>query len=92
MTADDTAHLAGAELAWRTYRPRNRTCLDPDHYAFCGATFATAEQAAQLSEETPVLGEGYTTTASHRDGAGYHWICAGCYEALNDEFEWRLVA
>ncbi len=37
------------------------------------------------------LTEGYTTTADHERGDGYHWICPTCFDDFAERFEWRVV-
>jgi hypothetical protein len=47
-----------------------------------------AERAAGRSD---ILVEGYTTTAEHTHGAGYHWICKPCFDDFAERFRWRVL-
>ena len=46
---------------------------------FCWAKFMDPDfsdaHRQHIAEHPDVLTEGYTTTASHEQGADYHWIC-----------------
>ncbi len=37
------------------------------------------------------LTEGYTTTADHERGDGYHWICSLCFDDFAERFAWRVI-
>ena len=45
-----------------------------------------------VEADPDVLTEGYTTTAEHPRGAGYHWICKSCFDDFAERFAWRTVA
>jgi hypothetical protein len=80
-------YLREASLTWERYRAWSET-WDHDHCAFCWATFMDAERAAGRSD---ILVEGYTTTAEHTHGAGYHWICKPCFDDFAERFRWRVL-
>ena len=48
-------------------------------------TASTSPSTARL------LTEGYTTTDSHEQGAGYQWICKPCLDDFAERFAWRVV-
>lgn len=97
MTADDDWRLRGQErylqgAALRSgpwHRPPSNPNWDHDHCAFCWTTFM---EAGDPHAKADTLTEGYTTTAEHPHGDGYHWICPTCFRDFAERFEWRLVA
>jgi hypothetical protein len=38
-----------------------------------------------------VLNEGYPVTADYKHGEDYEWICLDCFQALNEQLQWRCV-
>lgn len=80
----DTAHfLKGAMLQRRRWKAPNDH-WDHDHCACCWAKFAEWDAP-------DIQHEGYTTTDDYKLGAGYHWVCEGCFGDLKDEMRWRLA-
>ena len=78
--------LLGATLVharWRAPRPD----WNHDHCEFCGIEFANRRAH---DGEGPVQ-RGYTTTEQHARGAGYHWICDGCFADFAERFRWHVV-
>jgi hypothetical protein len=49
------------------------------------------EHRQWIADHAEVLTEGYATTAAHRDGADYHWVCAVCFDDFRNRFGWRAV-
>lgn len=92
--ASQERYLKGAELAWRRYSPRGEPG-EHDHCDFCWATFMDpgfSESYRRYADEHPaVCTEGYTTTASHDHGPGYHWVCQRCFDDFSELFSWRVV-
>jgi hypothetical protein len=76
-------HLQGVAFRWKRYSQRT-TRADHDHCASCMVKFA-AYQA------DTVLNEGYAVTADYEHGEGYEWICLDCFQALNEQLQWRCV-
>jgi hypothetical protein len=48
-------------------------------------------EAGDPNAPPDALTEGYTTTAEHEHGDGYHWICPSCFNDFAERFEWRVV-
>lgn len=78
-------YLQDAELVWKPYRRRSEA-WDHDHCEFCWSKFA--ETAGEADGR---LTEGFTTTAGHENGAGYHWVCRPCFEDFTGPLGWRVV-
>jgi hypothetical protein len=87
--------LRGAELVLKRYRV-HREEWEHDHCAFCWAKFVDPDRSPEtgrlVDEQPDLLTQGYTTTASHPDGAGYHWVCPTCFDDFRERFGWRLEA
>jgi hypothetical protein len=64
---------------WWSYREG----WDHDHCEACWAKLSD-------SGGSEVLHEGYTTTADHEQGEGYHWVCPQCFLDLKEDLQWRL--
>ena len=74
--------LRGVTFVRRRWRSP-REDWDHDHCAACWAKFGE-------SEGPEALQEGYTTTADHEQGEGYHWVCPQCFLDLKEDLQWRL--
>ncbi|MBO9534653.1 MAG: hypothetical protein J7513_16895 [Solirubrobacteraceae bacterium] len=97
--ADDDWRRAGQETVfppgtswqlklYRAWRPN----WEHDHCVMCWAKLAEpgfSEAHRELTEsDGAVLARGYTTTAEHPAGAGYHWLCEACFADFKEEFGW----
>jgi len=91
---DQETWLHGAELTWKRYHARSET-WEHEHCVFCWARFMDPAyyegHRRHIAEHPEVLTEGYTTTASHEQGADYHWICKPCFDDFAERFAWRVV-
>jgi hypothetical protein len=91
---DQESYLNGAELTWKRYRARSETS-EHEHCVFCWAKFMDPDFSEThhqyIAEHPDVLTDGYTTTASHEQGADSHWICKPCFDDFADRFAWRDV-
>lgn len=96
MSADDDwrlggqeRYLQGATLHWAAWhRPASNPNWDHDHCSFCWARFIEAGDPNLAADD---LTEGYTTTADHEHGDGYHWVCQPCFRDFVERFQWRVV-
>ena len=70
-------YLQGAKLVHRPYEPYSES-WEHDHCAFCQRKLMAGDV-------------GYTTTAEHPQGAGYHWICDDCYADFAKRFGWTII-
>jgi hypothetical protein len=77
-------YLQGARLVHRTYEPYSES-WEHDHCAFCQRKLAAADAGIPST-----LAGGYTTTAEHEQGAGYHWVCDECFADFAERFEWTV--
>jgi hypothetical protein len=91
---DQESWLHGAELIWKRYRARSET-WEHEHCVFCWAKFMDPDFSEthrhHIAEHPDVLTKGYTTTASHAQGADYHCICKPCFEDFAERFASRVV-
>ena len=78
-------YLQRAKLVHRRYEPSSES-WEHDHCAFCQRKFSATE-----AEGPDTLASGYTTTAEHEQGAGYHWVCETCFADFADRFGWETV-
>jgi hypothetical protein len=88
MTKQDRIDLASGlenvlfiRKRYRQYSPD----WDHDHCAACWAKVAEWD-------EPGILHEGYATTAEYEQGEDYDWVCASCFDELQVDMGWRLVA
>ena len=88
------SYLQGAELIYKRYRARSET-WEHEHCAFCWGKLMDPDfsetHRQHIAEHPDVLTEGYTTLASHKQGADYHWICKPCFDDFAERFQWRVV-
>lgn len=73
----------GTEFRRRAYEPYGPS-WDHDHCEFCGAKFALP------GVQPDAQSIGFTTTDKHERGAGYYWVCCGCFDDFQVEFNWSI--
>ena len=92
--AGQESFLQGAHLTRKPYRAWSDT-REHDHCTFCWAKFMDPNfsegHRQHIAEHPDVLTEGYTTTASHKRGADYYWICPACFDDFAERFAWHVV-
>ncbi len=78
----------GTELVFRDYEA-NVDSWETEHCLFCFTPFLSrevVESNARLRGRDGLLTAGYTTTEEYREGAGAHWVCAGCLTDFHAEY------
>jgi hypothetical protein len=86
------AYLKGVSLVRKPYTRYSET-WDHDHCSFCWVEFMDPNDLApDRRESAEILSEGYTTTAEHKHGEDYHWICPACFDDFVELFGWRVVS
>ena len=83
-------HLRGATLVCEDYRTR-QGATEHDLCEVCRGRFMERSEARLLDRSQYLAARtyGYTTTDEHEHGAGAHWVCAPCFDALHVSYGWR---
>lgn len=76
--------LRGQAFEWKAYRPYSADWTH-DHCAGCMAELATVET------KSGALHEGWAVSAAYKHGAEYEWVCAECFELLEQPLSWTRV-
>ena len=76
-------YLQGATLELRDYVAYSAS-WEHDHCAFCQRKFLPAG-----SGDPGARTRGYATTDEHERGAGYYWVCEGCFADFAARFDWH---